>query len=49
MHTMACGGDFALASYFYTRKNSGLLTFDDVPNKMTYFYSLEKKEDDFSQ
>ena len=49
MHTTACGGDFALASYFYTQKNSGLLTFDDVPNKITYFYSLEKKEDELSQ
>lgn len=42
MHTTACGGDFALAAYFYGKKNTGLITFDDVPKKMTYFYSTTK-------
>jgi hypothetical protein len=39
MHTTACGGDFALAAYFYSRRNTGLITFDDVPAKKTYFYT----------
>ncbi len=37
MHTIACGGDFALAAYFFQHKDKGLITFDDVPNKTTYF------------
>jgi hypothetical protein len=39
MHTTACGGDFALAAYFYSRRNTGLITYDDVPAKKTYFYT----------
>lgn len=39
MHTTACGGDFALAAYFYARKDTGLITFDDVLAKKTYFYT----------
>jgi hypothetical protein len=39
MHTTACGGDFALAAYFYSRKHTGLITYDDVPSKKTYFYA----------
>ncbi len=46
MHTTACGGDFALAAYFYARRNTGLVTFDDVPAKMTYFYSLSESEEE---
>ncbi len=38
MHTTACGGDFALAAYFFQHKNQELITFDDVPNKTTYFF-----------
>lgn len=37
-HTTSCGGDFALAAYFYNHRDQGLVTYDDVPNKETYFY-----------
>lgn len=46
MHTTACGGDFALAAYFYAKKETGLVTFDDVPAKMTYFYSLRESQEE---
>ncbi len=37
-HAMMCSGDFALLSYFQENKNRQLLTYDDVVNKITYFY-----------
>lgn len=38
MHTLFCGGDFGLLSYFYENRNKNLVTFDDVDQKMSYFY-----------
>lgn len=40
-HTMACGGDFALMSFFEKNKEKEILTYDDMENKTIYFY--EKK------
>ena len=37
MHTGACGGDFALVSYIYPYRKEGIVTYDDFPNKRTYF------------
>jgi len=41
-HTMACGGDFALMSFFEKNKDKEILTYDDMENKTIYFY--EKKQ-----
>ena len=38
MHTMFCGGDFALAAFFFRHHDEGLLTYDDVKAKRAYFY-----------
>ena len=40
-HTMACGGDFAMMSFFEKNKEKEILTYDDMENKTIYFY--EKK------
>jgi len=37
-HTMACGGDFALMSFFEKHKEKEILTYDDMENKTIYFY-----------
>ncbi len=44
-HTTACGGDFALAAYFYNKRDTGLITYDDVPNKRTFFYARVKSDE----
>lgn len=38
VHTVFCGGDFALAGFFYRHHQQGMLTYDDVPAKHAYFY-----------
>ncbi len=38
LHTLFCGGDFGLLSYFETFKNAELVTYDDKQKKETYFY-----------
>lgn len=38
MHTGACGGDFALVSYLYPYRKQGVITYDDFPNKRTFFF-----------
>jgi len=40
MHTAACGGDFALVSYFWENRTKQLITYDDVPAKKSYFYEV---------
>jgi hypothetical protein len=38
MHTAACSGDFGLLSYFERHQAEGLVTYDDVPADVSYFY-----------
>jgi len=51
-HTSLCGGDFAMLSFFEEHKEKEMFTYDDMENKIMYFYekiapkSLE--EDDVS-
>lgn len=37
-HTAMCSGDFGLLSYFQYHKNRQVVTYDDVENKISYFY-----------
>jgi hypothetical protein len=37
-HATMCAGDFALLSYFEYHRDKELYTFDDVGNKISYFY-----------
>ncbi len=37
-HATMCAGDFALLSYFEYHRDKELYTFDDVKNKISYFY-----------
>lgn len=38
MHTGACAGDFAMLSFFLRHRGEGMLTYDDVSGKLSYFY-----------
>ncbi len=44
-HTAMCSGDFGLLSYFEFNKEMQTVTYDDVENKISYFYGIieEKK------
>lgn len=42
-HTAMCSGDFGLLSYFEFNKDRQTVTYDDVENKISYFYG--RKED----
>ncbi|MBL7111264.1 MAG: DUF3267 domain-containing protein [Bacteroidales bacterium] len=37
-HTTMCIGDFALLSYYDTHRDKEIYSFDDVANRMSYFY-----------
>jgi len=37
-HSTMCAGDFALMSYYEFHKDKELYTFDDVKNRISYFY-----------
>jgi len=37
-HTAMCSGDFGLLSYFELNKGKQIVTYDDVENKISYFY-----------
>lgn len=37
-HSSMCSGDFALMSYFDFHKDKKIVTYDDVENKISYFY-----------
>lgn len=37
-HTAMCAGDFGLLSYFDYHKTKQIVTYDDVENKISYFY-----------
>lgn len=40
-HTTMCIGDFALMSYYDTHKDKKIYTFDDVKNRVSFFYYLK--------
>ncbi len=42
-HTAMCSGDFGLLSYFQFNKEKQTVTYDDVENKISYFYGLTNK------
>ncbi len=44
-HTAMCSGDFGLLSFFEFHKNKEAVTYDDVENKISYFYgrTIESK------
>jgi hypothetical protein len=37
-HTAMCSGDFGLLSYFQFNQKKEIVTYDDVENKISYFY-----------
>ncbi len=37
-HTAMCSGDFGLLSYFEYHKDRNVVTYDDIENKISYFY-----------
>ena len=37
-HTAMCSGDFGLLSYFEFNKEKQVVTYDDIENKISYFY-----------
>lgn len=41
-HTAMCSGDFGLLSYFEFNKEKQTVTYDDVENKISYFYGKNK-------
>lgn len=43
-HTAMCSGDFGLLSYFEFHKDKETVTYDDVENKISYFYGRAGKE-----
>ncbi|TAF66939.1 MAG: DUF3267 domain-containing protein [Cytophagales bacterium] len=40
VHSLLCGGDFGLLSFFHENKSKQLVTYDDVAKQASYFYSL---------
>lgn len=42
MHTGMCSGDVALLSFFERHQDKNMVTFDDVPAKISYFYGKVK-------
>jgi hypothetical protein len=37
-HTAMCSGDFGLLNYFEFNKDKKVVTYDDIENKISYFY-----------
>ena len=37
-HSTLCGGDFAMLSFFEEHKEKEMFTYDDMENKVMYFY-----------
>lgn len=44
-HTAMCSGDFGLISYFEYNKDRQIVTFDDVEQKLSYFYGVADKKE----
>jgi hypothetical protein len=40
LHSLACGGDFALVSFLWENRHKQIVTYDDVPEKKSYFYEI---------
>ena len=38
-----CSGDFGLLNYFEFNKEKQIVTYDDVENKISYFYGQTSK------
>lgn len=43
-HTAMCSGDFGLLSYMEHHKDLKPVTYDDIENKISYFYGLKNKD-----
>ena len=41
MHSLMSSGDFGLLSYLDFHKDKNVVTYDDIENKVSYFYSLD--------
>ncbi len=39
-HTAMCSGDFGLLNYFEINKDKKVVTYDDIDDKISYFYKL---------
>jgi hypothetical protein len=44
LHTAFCSGDFALLSYFEKHRARKVVTYDDVPSGVSYFYGLSEEK-----
>lgn len=44
VHSLFCGGDFGMLSYFENRKGKDILTFDIKEEGKTYFYAKKEEE-----
>jgi hypothetical protein len=42
-HTAMCSGDFGLLNYFEFYKDKEIVTYDDVENKISYFYEQTRE------
>ncbi len=43
-HTSMCSGDFGILNYFEFNKDKDIVTYDNVPNKISYFYGKESEK-----
>jgi len=43
-HTAMCSGDFGLLSYFEFNKKKQVVTYDDIENKISYFYEYIREK-----
>lgn len=43
-HTLCCGGDFSLLSYFDFHKDKTIVTYDNIHEARSYFLALQKPE-----
>jgi hypothetical protein len=44
-HTAMCSGDFGLLSYFEFNKEKHVVTYDDIENKISYFYGQQGEKE----
>lgn len=41
-HTACCSGDFSMLSFLHVHKDKDVVTFDDAPNKISYFFVKQR-------
>lgn len=41
-HAAMCSGDFGLLAFYELNKHKTIYTYDDVPNKLSYFYAAKE-------